>query len=116
MEQSDFVIDDLGLTGADGFPLLDMKGKLKKFKPKMASANNESSFSSQLSPFHFFFSLKLSLAPQAADLQCFKGFNLSVTNRGLHVQVTALADGHLVFSRGMATALSKLVSQILCIC
>ena len=25
--QSDFVIDDLGLTGGDGFPLLDMKGK-----------------------------------------------------------------------------------------
>ena len=28
--QSDFVIDDQGLTGDDGFPLLDMKGKSSK--------------------------------------------------------------------------------------
>ena len=52
VELSDFVIDDVGLTGSNGFPLLDMKGKLKDVEPKMAFANNESSFS-PISLFHF---------------------------------------------------------------
>ena len=34
VELSDFVIDDVGLTGSNGFPLLDMKGKLKNLSRK----------------------------------------------------------------------------------